>query len=196
MNNYRDIEEELVINYFDTEDFDFQGKTIRIPSPNSKPLDLNPINCSDRKLDLKLEFPKNIVWTKWKNIEYVRGDCYSYLCIDIPQEYYLKHYIQFDLLYYNNKEHTWYSYDENTDFLQDLIDSVAKNGFFCPPCLTLTSQGQLYPLSCRHKLLTSRYLNLPSIPAIILTGIINIPEGTIDCRNLANKYLSPYIVYP
>lgn len=179
-----DLEEKWV-SYF--ESGIFSNSLIQEESSNNYPLDLKQVN---KNFDGKLKFPNKVIYTKWKETIYEQ----KYLCINIPQEYFLEHYIKKAMLYFNSKEEMWFSSHKSIKVLQRMIDNVAKNGFNHPLCFALNNLGQLYPLSCNSRLLIARYLNLPSIPAVILIDNIKVPDGTIDCKNRVTKYLSPYLV--
>lgn len=73
------------------------------------------------------------------------------------------------------------------------IDSVATEGLFKPLTLQLVEKGNLFSINSYHRLIISRILNLPSIPAYIVSandgGSFNNIE---DLSELANKELSPY----
>ena len=120
----------------------------------------------------------------------------NYYCYNLPYEYYSQHKTHFRELFYDSEEKTWKSSSKSGKHLKELIDNIAKEGFKCPLCFALAKNGQLIPIGCHTRIMIACFLNLPTIPAVILT-IPETYEGDKNINNikLANRYLNPNILF-
>lgn len=151
-------------------------------------------NLKNKDLPLDFIFPKDISYKTFKESKFGKIENLNYYAINLPLDYYKTHLVKDNQLYYDNN--TWTSSDKSHKQVQDLIDDIAKEGFNCPLCFRLCRNGQLCPMACNTRLFIARYLDLPYIPAIILIGgdFDDLGQKDKDFRDLANKYLSPFVI--
>ena len=150
---------------------------------------------------LDLPYPKSIYYRKFDFSSNEISSCGSldkktfYYCYNLPYEYYSQHKPHFRELFYDTEEKCWKSSSKSRKSLEGLINSVAENGFKQPLCFLLAENYQLIPIGCHTRILIATYLQLPTIPSVILV----LPEtfkGNKNVNNieLARKYLTPYIL--
>lgn len=153
-------------------------------------------------LIIPFNFPKSINYRVFDSIRYgnmnLAGNDIFYLCINLPAEYYLTHYQEFEHLLYDTDINKFESKGKSQECIQFLIDSIAREGFKKPLIFKINKNGQLRGIANKCRIMIARYLNLPTIPAIVVSypdeGYVNSMSG--DYRALAEKYLSPYLLLP
>ena len=148
-------------------------------------------------------FPNKVFYRKFNEVKYGRveidGKNIMYYCMNIPKEYYIKHYKYFDHLLYDIDKNEYISNNKKQDKVQELINSIAMYGFNTPLLFYVNQSGMLKGICNKTRLMIARYLDLPSIPAIIVLGDLPdaFPQSSGgNCKELAEKFLSPYIVLP
>lgn len=179
-------------------------KKLLSDNPDKKfPINLKVIEeHPSENLSIPFQFPNKVRYKVFDSIKYgnidLGGNGIFYLCLNLPSEYYLTHYKEFEHLLYNTDTEEFESNGKIQNCLQYLINDIAENGFLKPLIFKVNRNGQLRGIANKCRIMIARYLQLPTIPAVIVSypdeGYVNSQSG--NYRNLAEKYLSPYLLLP
>lgn len=192
--------------------FNKLNKLLSVPSYYMELLSNNPLKRFDIEMEVidkrdedakepNFVYPKNTNYkvfkeNKFGNIQ-IGGKNVMYYFLNLPKEYYLTHYKYYDHLLYNTDTGRYQAFQKPDIELQELINSIAEEGFRCPLLFYVNQSGMLKGICNKARLMIARYLDLPSIPAVIILAesagsFANSISGNL--REMAEKYLSPYIV--
>lgn len=144
--------------------------------------------------------PEEINYNVFESSYYHFGSNDSLLYINLPLEYYSKIKVDNEFLAYNVNEGYYVGHSNCCEAkMNHLCYDVAKNGIQKPVQFFLSDKGCLVPAWSNKRILSALYLQLPEIPAIIISNSIRVDPRTIykesgDCTELLNKYLSPYFI--
>lgn len=178
----------------------------RILSDNpDKKFDLNTKIIDKATPDIPqpdFDIPKVVNYKKFSALAYgniqLGGEQVFYYCLNLPAEYYLTHYKEYDHLLYDLQKKQFLSSNKDFSTVQYLINSIATEGFRNPLIFKINNNGLLKGICNSTRLMIARLLQLPTIPAVIVLSPSNtfVNSNTGDYRDLAEKYLSPYIILP
>lgn len=179
-------------------------KKLLSDNPDKKfPINLKVIEeHPSENLSIPFQFPNKVRYKVFDSIKYgnidLGGNGIFYLCLNLPSEYYLTHYKEFEHLLYNTDTEEFESNGRIQNCLQYLINDIAENGFLKPLIFKVNRNGQLRGIANKCRIMVARYLQLPTIPAVIVSypeeEYVNSQSG--NYRNLAEKYFSPYLLLP
>ena len=188
---------------------EFKLKSLTNPQPGNI-MDLC-IDDSDKTKPLDFIFPKSIKYSIFKEKCYGKiSSNLSYYCYNLPLEYYEKHlntsckvleietgeYVKlFPELTFDSLEQHWTSSIKGYHYVNRLIKEISKDGFKQPLIFYLTSNAQLIPLCCTTRIMIASYLQLPTIPSVVILPVRQEVQETEDCRALAKKFLEPEIIF-
>lgn len=155
----------------------------------------------------KLEFqfiPKEIKYAKIKEPVYTEDleNNVRALYMNLPREYYRKICLDNETLAYNINKECFIGHSNcNQTKLNHLCYDVAKNGFKKVIQLRLLEDGKLVPYFSNKRVLIAEYLDLPTIPVVIISNAFSYSPDRIlyydsgIVRDLANKYLAPHFIF-
>lgn len=161
--------------------------------------------CKDKvdKPSLNFKFiPEEVSYSKFEDnyYEFNQKDGTALFYTNLPVEYYSKCIIDNEFLAYNVNEGYYVGHSNSCEAkMNHLCYDIAKNGLQKPIQFFILKDGTLCPAWSNKRVLTALYLQLPTIPAVIISNPNVIDSRTIykdseDCRELMNKYLSPYFI--